>query len=170
MAPTILQSPFVVELLLPFLLVFVVIYAILQKTKILGDGKKQIDAIVALVIGLIAVAFGYATGIIINLIPILAVTVVVLLVFMLMYGMTFPEGKFEMNRWLRGGIGIIVGIVVIISVLVLTGAWDSLIDYYNQSDGSAVAANVGFIIVAIAAIAIVVFAGGDKKKKKEESE
>ena len=54
------------EVLLPFLLVFTVVFAILQKTSILGKGKKQIDAIVSLVVGLIVVAFGYATNVIIK--------------------------------------------------------------------------------------------------------
>ena len=54
---TILSSQLFVEVILPFLLVFAVVFAILQKTKILGEGKKQIDAIVSLVIGLIVIAF-----------------------------------------------------------------------------------------------------------------
>ena len=32
--------------LLPFVLIFTVVFAILQKTQILGKGKKQIDAII----------------------------------------------------------------------------------------------------------------------------
>ena len=51
----IFSNPFFTEMLLPFLLVFVVVFAILQKSKILGDGKAQIDAIVGLVIGLILI-------------------------------------------------------------------------------------------------------------------
>ena len=46
----IFDNPFFTEMLLPFLLVFVVVFAILQKTKILGEEKAQIDAIVALLL------------------------------------------------------------------------------------------------------------------------
>ena len=166
---TLLQSPFVIELLLPFLLVFVVVFAILQKSEILGKGKRQIDAIVALVVGLIVVAFGYAVGFIVNIIPIFAITAVVILVFMLLYGMVFQQGEFSMNKYLKGGIGIIVGIVVIVSVLVLTGAWDVLIDYYNQTDSNVVLSNVVFLIVAAIAIAIVVLPKkGDSNEKEEK--
>ena len=32
----------------PFLLVFFIVFAILEKTKLLGEGKKQVNALVAL--------------------------------------------------------------------------------------------------------------------------
>jgi len=165
---TLLQSPFVIEVLLPFLLIFVVVFAILQKTEILGKGKRQIDAIVALVIGLIVVAFGYAVGFIIQIIPILAMTAVVILVFMILYGMVFSQGEFRMNKYLQGGFGIVIGIVVIISVLVLTGAWDVLIDYYYQSDSNVVISNVVFAIVVIAAVAVVVWPKGKNSKDSDK--
>jgi uncharacterized membrane protein len=166
---TILQSPFVVEMILPFLLVFVVLFAILQKTKVLGDGKRQIDALVSLVVALIVVAFGYATDVIINLMPILAVVAIVILVFMILYGMVFTQNKFEMNKWLRGGIGVIVGIVVIISVLVLTGGWEYLIDFYNAAgEGSALITNIVFIVIIIAVVAFVIW--GPKKEDGNSSD
>lgn len=43
------------EVLLPFLLVFVILYAILSKTKVLGDGKKNLNVTVAVVVGLLVV-------------------------------------------------------------------------------------------------------------------
>lgn len=43
------------EVLLPFLLIFVVMYAILTKTKILGEGKKNLNVTVAVVVGLLVV-------------------------------------------------------------------------------------------------------------------
>ena len=168
MVQTILSSPLVVEVLLPFLLVFTLVFAILQKTKILGDGKKQIDAIVGLVVGLIVIAFASATGIIINLIPILAIGLVVLLVFMLLYGMTFQPGDFKLNNWIRGGIGIVAGIVVIITVLILTGGWDYLWDLYYTSDGSSITANIIIVIVIIVAIVAVIFGEGKDKDKKKD--
>ncbi len=45
----------ITEVLLPFLLIFVIVYAILQKTKILGEGRKNLNAAVALVVGLLVV-------------------------------------------------------------------------------------------------------------------
>ncbi|MFH2028106.1 MAG: hypothetical protein ABIJ08_03135 [Nanoarchaeota archaeon] len=49
------------DILLPFLLIFAIVFAILQKTKILGE-KKNINVIVALVMGLLVVV-PHVTGI-----------------------------------------------------------------------------------------------------------
>ncbi len=164
---TILQSPFFVELALPFLLVFVVVFAILQKTKVLGEGKKQIDAIVSLVIGLIVVSFGYATNIIISLIPFLAVAVVIIFVFLILYGMVFHGEEFKMEGGLRKGLGALAGIAVLIAVLISTGAWDYIADtWITGGEGNAVLTNAVFIIIIIAAIAVVVFPGKSGKSKE----
>lgn len=50
-----LDSVGLTDVLLPFLLIFVIIFAILQKTKILGDGKKNLSVVVAIVVGLLVV-------------------------------------------------------------------------------------------------------------------
>lgn len=166
---TILQSPFFVELALPFLLVFVVIFAILQKTKVLGDGKKQIDAIVSLVIALIVVSFGYATNIIISLIPFLAVAVVIIFVFLILYGMVFHGEEFKIPKNLRIGFGILVGIAVLIAVLISTGAWTYIAEnwIYGNGGDNTILTNIVFIVIIVAAIATVVFSGGKKAKDKE---
>ncbi len=44
-----------VDILLIFLLIFVIVYAILQKTRILGEGKKNLNVVVALVVGLLVI-------------------------------------------------------------------------------------------------------------------
>ena len=49
------------DVLLPFVLVFTIIFATLQKTKILADGKKQYNVIVSLVMGL-AVVIPHVVG------------------------------------------------------------------------------------------------------------
>ncbi len=164
---TILQSEFFVELILPFLLVFVVIFAILQKAKIFGDGKKQIDALVALVIGLIFVAFGNAVGIILNLMPFLAVSAVIILVFMILYGMLFKEGEFEMHKGLKIGFGIIIGLAVLIAVLVVTGSWDIVTEmFYGEASGELMA-NIIIVIVIIAAMIIMLIPGKNSAKSDE---
>ena len=50
---TILQGEVFTRFILPFFLVFFVIFALLEKTKLFGDGKKQINAMISFVVGLI---------------------------------------------------------------------------------------------------------------------
>ncbi len=169
MVETIFTNPLFVETILPFLLMFTLVFAILEKTKILGDGKKQIDAIVALVIGLIFIAFGSATDIVVRMIPILGIALVVILIFMILLGSMFSD-KFEMPGWLKVVVGILVGILVIATVLVLTGGLDYVINFiYGENSGILV--NGVLILIIIGAIALAVFGGkgesGDAGGKKE---
>lgn len=171
MVETVLSSPFVQEIILPFILVFVVIFAILQKTKVLGEGKKQIDALVALAIALIVVSFGFATGIIVTLVPFLAVSAVVILVFMVLYGMTFrPEDNkgFKMNKYISGTIGGLVALGVIITLLVATGAWNYLEDqiFYDSDGGTSFVTNAILILVVLFAVGLAVF-GKESKSGKD---
>lgn len=166
MVYTFLSGPLFVETILPFLLVFTLVFAILQKTEILGKGKKQIDALVAFVIGLVVISFSYATGIIISLIPLLAVGAVIVLIFLLLYGMVFEPGKFEVANGIKIAVGILAAIAVIIATMVATGAWSYVIDSINSGDnGSMVIANLIFIGVIAVAVVIAMFAGGKSDKK-----
>src|SRR3989344_5787366 len=86
MVETIFTNQLFVETVLPFVLVFTIVFAILQKTSILGKDKKQIDAIVALVIGLTFVAFPAPTEIVVKMIPVLGVALATIFVFLILLG------------------------------------------------------------------------------------
>ena len=172
MVETILSSPLFIEAILPFLLVFTVVFAVLQKTQILGKDKKQIDALVALVFGLIVISFGYATGVIVSLIPVLAVSATVILIFMLLYGMTHSDGgkPFDLPGRAKGVIGALAAIVVVIAVLVATGSWDYLLNrFFYGGDNSNLITNITFIVIIIVAVGATVFSGskGSDDKKKD---
>lgn len=157
---TILSHPVFVETILPFLLVFTIVFAILQKSKILGDGKKQIDAIVALIVGLLVISFGQATGIIIQLIPFLAVSLVVILVLMILIGSFTEEGKFfeKFPRGLRSILVVLVILALFIAVVYITGAWEWIIGLLFITGGnSKIVANIIFVVFIIGAIAAVIY-------------
>ena len=165
MAPTIFQSPFFINIVLPFLLIFTIVYAILQKSEVLGKDKKQIDAIVGLVIGLIVVSFGNVTGYIINLMPFLAVSLVVIVVFMILFG-SVHAGPLELGKGVKVAFGIISAIAVVIAVLVVTGSWDYILKLFGGGvTASSLATNVIFIVLIIGAIAVVIGFSGKESSK-----
>jgi len=165
MVETILQNAFFTELVLPFLLVFAIVFAVLQKSEVLGKGKKQADAIVALVSGLLVVSFGYAVHIITYLIPFLAVGLVVILVFLLLWGMFYKEA-FEANKGVKIAAGIVSLVAVVIAVLYFTGAWDKIMPLLSGTSSSALASNVILVIVIVGAIAMALGFGGKSEKKE----
>lgn len=162
MAETILSNPLFVNTILPFILVFTVVFAVLEKSGILGKEKKQIDAIVALVIGLIVVSYAKATGIIVGLMPFLAVALVVILVFLILLGSLFKQGDFKVASGIQIAVGILAAIALVIAVLVITGVWGSLIALFTGGGGE-LASNVIFIVLILVAIGVVVgFSGAGK--------
>ena len=56
MAETLLQHPVLTNFVYPFLIVFFIVFAVLEKTKLFGEEKKQLNALTAFVIGLIFVS------------------------------------------------------------------------------------------------------------------
>lgn len=162
---TIFSSPIAIGAILPFLLVFFSVFAVLQKSKVFGEGKKQSDALIALITGLIAVSFKWSVDLINSMIPFLAVVLIVLLVFMILVGFLFKEGDFDLPGWVKYVLGIIIFISVGVAVLYFTGAWDKILSLFDGT-GSTIAFNLLFIILIVGAILSVVLGkGGDRSSK-----
>ena len=156
----IFAHPFFTQVILPFLLIFTVIFAILEKTEILGKGKKQINAIVSLIIGLIVVGVPFAVGVIQRMIPVIAVVIVILLLFMLLFGFIGGGEKGGLNLGMRIGFGIILGITLIVVVIWAVGGFE----WFAENLGTPGAADfwqsvIMFAIIATA-IAVGVTSGG----------
>ncbi len=165
MVNVILNNPLFMEIILPFLLVFTILFAILEKTKILGEGRARIDAITALVIALIVVAYGYSTHIITTLMPFLAVSAIIILVFMILYGFVAAGKEGTDFSKFKIPFGILIGLGLIIAVLVATGYWSVLLGWFSGKNSSAIITNIVFIAIIIAAVAIVLGkkVGGESK-------
>ena len=157
----IFDNPFFTEMLLPFLLVFVVVFAILQKSKILGDGKAQIDAMVSLVIGLLLIGLPQPRNIIVGIMPWMAVGVAVILVFLILYG--FVAGDLsEAKPWMKVTFGILAGIFTIVIVLYVSGLGNIILDWFSGAGSSDIWVNAVMILLIIGAMAVAIMSGRKK--------
>ena len=163
MTETIFHHPLFREFILPFLFIFVVVFAILQKTKILGGDKKQLDAIVAFVIGIIFVSVVYPKEIFNNMILFLTVAIVVVFVALLLWGfITGEEGKFPFqdNKAVKWGIIIFVILIVLVALIWAMGLDSTALDFlFKQEWSGNFWINAIFLVVVAAAIALVVKKG-----------
>lgn len=155
------------EGILPFLLVFVLVFAVLQKTKILGEGKSQVDALIALAIGLILIGIPTPRGYIVSIIPWLAVALVVLFTILLLYGLggeydSDPKKGLKIPKWFSKWVLYLAIVFVVILVLVVGGSWDKIVSWFDDSQ---ILSNV--LIVVAVAIALWV-ALGNKSESKED--
>src|SRR3970040_2364990 len=134
MAETILQHWIFTNFAFPFLLIFFILFGILEKTELFGSGRRQLNALIAFVVGLIFITAVFPKLVVGNLILFLTVAIVVMFVALLLWG-----------------------IVVIFALLWALGVEGSLFDFLFRSAWSEeFLTNVVFIVVVIVAIVVVV--------------
>ena len=143
---------FWIEVIFSFLLIYVLIFAILQKAKFLGEEKK-VNALVSLAVAFLFVIFPPARNIVVILMPFLAVGVAVILVFLLMYGMVAGDLK-ELPKELRITFGVLAGIFLAVVVVWASGLWTKLVELVG-SEGT-LASTIIFLIIVIGAIIFIV--------------
>lgn len=162
---TFLQIPIISNFILPFLLVWTILFAVLEKTKLFGDGKKQLDAIISAVAGLIFVGAIYPKLVVANLVLYLAVALVAVFVVLLIWGFIFgdiKEGK-AVNR-LKLILGIVASLSFIGAIIWATGWHTAIFDFFKSSSSfnQTLWTNVLFIVVIAGALALVLIS---KEKK-----
>ncbi|MBL7059264.1 hypothetical protein ISS08_02325 [Candidatus Pacearchaeota archaeon] len=151
---TILQHWILTDFAFPFLLVFFIVFALLEKTKVLGDGKKQLNALVAFVIGLIFITAVSPTLVLANFIVFLTVSIVVLFVGLLLWGfISGGEAKITDGK-VKIIFGVIIAIAVLIALLVILNVHNAIFDFlFFESWSKAFWTNVIFVVVIAAAVA-----------------
>ncbi len=161
---TILQSDIATKFIYPFLLIFFIVFAILEKSKILGDDKKQVNALVAFVIGLIFVSVATPKMIVGNMILFLTIAIIIVFVVMVLWGFLMGDkgaNIFEAApKWLKGVIGGVIIIAVALAVLWATGVGFGIFEKIFGPNMKIFWTNAIFVIVIAVALAVVLKAKG----------
>lgn len=146
-------------IILPFLLVFTVVFAVLERIKLFGEEKRQINALIALFIAVITVTFTYQSAVIVNLVPFLAVAVIIILIFMILFGFVYPVDKekgLTLPKSLQIAFGVLIGIALVITVLWATGYVEDIFFFIFRSEFSGVILTNVILIAAIVGAFILV--------------
>ncbi|MBT4935248.1 hypothetical protein HOL21_04720 [Candidatus Woesearchaeota archaeon] len=94
------------DVILPFLLVFTIVFAIFEKTKILGvekiDGKeytkKNINSIVAFIVALLVVASTQLVSVINEVMANVVLLLILAVCFLLLVGVFFKDNEFSLEK------------------------------------------------------------------------
>lgn len=142
----------VFDYLLPFLLVFAIVYGVLSSTRFLGD-NKPVYIILALVVGLMSLRYQtFLSSFLSELFPRLGVGLSVLLAVLILIGMFIPED--ETRYWMYG----LATIGTIIAISVIYNSFDVL--GYTNTYGTNV---IAYVVLAVILIGVIVAVGiGDK--------
>jgi glucan phosphoethanolaminetransferase (alkaline phosphatase superfamily) len=158
------------DIILPFLLTFVIVYAVLEKTKILGKTEKDkpktnVNAMLAFVVALFVVATKQITDAFKISLPWVVLILLAILMFMMLAGVVFgdKEFTFEENKGWRTAI-IIIAFIAIIAIFLHGFGWlEPFIGFIIYKWADTLIMGVVLLFIIIGTILIVV-----GKKPKEE--
>lgn len=159
----IFELPIFTNIILPFILMFVIVFAILDKTQILGKEKRQINAIVSFIFSLMFVAVPGVVGVTQQMIPVIGVIIIILLAFMMLFGFVGGQtGEKGLNEGLRVTFGILIGIAMLMIILWATGTLPNVQGFFSNE--SVVSTTI--LLVFIISIFAVVLSTGNKTGTK----
>ena len=161
----ILQASLFTDFLYPFLLMFFIMYALLQKSKLLGDNQPQINAFVSLIVSLIFVSVVFPVIVVNNLILFMTVGVAVIFVGFILWGF-INGGSTKLNDKVLKFLGVLVFIALVVAIFWATGAfpglWDFIQRFYNWAFASGTQGfwtNFLIVVLVVAAVAAVLNVG-----------
>jgi len=164
------------DVVLPFLLVFTLLYAVLEKTKVLGteeiDGKKytrkNLNAIIAFVIALLVVS---STKLVSTINTVLANVVLLLILaifFLLLVGSFF---KSEGEVFLKGGWNVLFMVIMFIGIcLIFLHALGWLGAFWDYLSGNLGTQWIGGLVLVIIIILAMLYITHEKKPGKSSPE
>lgn len=165
------------DVILPFLLIFAIVFAILEKTMILGkdkDAPKQnLNSIVALVISLLFVSANKAVNLVTNALPNIALIIVIAVSFLIMLGVFWKNEEFDFKETHRNWYIFFTFVVFIALLLVFLGAYEyspgvSLLTHLLDSIGDGVSEDLVtgvIVILVVIGVLLWVIRGGRKKEE-----
>ncbi len=144
----------VFDLLLPFLLIFAIIFGVLSATNILG-ANKGIIMIISLVIALMALRLEFVSIFFTELFPRFAMGLVALIVVIILTGLFVPKEALPGWYMFYGILGVLIALAVIAQTF-------SYLDYFGSFFWEEYAATIIILVLLVAAIIGVAMSGGKK--------
>ena len=147
---------------LPFLLIFAIVFGILAKTKIFDN--KGLNAIIAIAIGILALQFNFVSVFFSEIFPRLGIALSILLVVLILLGLFInPKNK----GWMIG----MAAIAVLIAVVVIFSSLDSYSWYAGTGIGYWLGYNWATIlgVLVFVGLLIAIIAGSGKSDPYADS-
>lgn len=167
----------VYDIILPFLLVFTIVFAILEKTKILGvetiEGqeytKKNINAIFAFVVSFLVIASTQLVGVINRVMADIVLLLLLAICFLLLVGVFFKDKEFSLEEfpgWKK--FFMIIMFIGIVAIFLNALDWLQYLFALFVYWPAEWAAGIVFVIVIIGFMVYITRDAGPKKEVKKE--
>lgn len=166
----------VYDIILPFLLVFTIVFAILEKTKILGvekiNGKdftkKNLNSVVAFVMAFLVIASTQLVAVINEVLANVVLLLILAVSFLLLVGIFFTDKEFSLEK-MPGWVSFFMIFMFVGVIIIFLNALGWLEAAFNliSSLNAEWLTTLIFILIIFAAIGYVVY---DPKRKKTAEE
>ena len=165
MAEAVLQHPILSNFLYPFLLVFFIVFAVLEKTNLVGKEKRQLNALISFVIGLIFVTAVFPKEVVSNMVLFLSVALVIVFIVLLLWGFIFSkeDGGVELTKGMKYALFGVVSLGIIIAILWATGYGGKVYSgLFEQSWSENFWTSAVFVVVIGIALGVIIKGPGKK--------
>jgi hypothetical protein len=152
------------DVVIPFLLFFAIIFAFLEKTKILGKDKSNVNLIVALSVSLLAIAANKVVSLVSNILPNMILVLVLLVMFVMITGVFFKEDSGDFYEAHKGWFKFFMFVLFVLTLAFILnaiptdgGTWlDKIIEGISGGgSGGEVWGGIIFLAVIIGAIYLI---------------
>lgn len=158
----------VYDVILPFLLVFTITFALLQKLKLFGEKSKKVDVVLALVFGFLFLQNPYLISLTQRFLPNISFFMIIFLMLLLLIGIW----KGDAYKGISGAavtlafFGSLAAVLIsLTSDLFMFGPTGGLLDFYYSIDPST-RALLWFVLIVVGLIALVTYGDGDKSPRE----
>lgn len=155
-----------VDVLLPFILVFAIVFAILQKVKVFGDEAKNINVVVSLVLGLLFVVPHVTDSFPPNMDPVriinealpgISIVLIAVVMLLIMFGLFGWKQQDAKVPWVFFIFAVLVVIYFFGAAADWWSGWASLTDFFGEDA-------VSLVIIILVFALIIWFITYDPKK------
>lgn len=143
-----------VKVLAPFMLIFAIVFAILQKSKIFhgganeDDSARKINAVIAFVFGIFAVISVNVITFLEQTLAVAAMVMVIILCMLLVLGLLLGDeyNKIFENSAIKYGLAILVFLLAIGFIFTVFGIWNWIANQFGSVTGGS-GDTLGFLII-----------------------
>src|SRR3989344_190249 len=135
------------DIVLPFLLIFAVVYGILTYLGIFGKENKAVSIIVAVVLGLLSVRLPFFSQFLAEITPRLGVGLSILLALIILVGLFTPKKSRGTITWILFAVGAIIAIIILIQTETVLGGYGS--GYFSEQ-------LIGWVVMIAILIGVIV--------------
>lgn len=146
------------DFILPFLLIFAIVFGVLSKVKIFED-NKGVSGIIALSVGLMSLQFGFVSEFFSVLFPRVGIGIAVMLLLLIFLGFFGDDEEDGATKWIFWGGGIVIILVILADTFEESVLWSSTFFF-----GTTISEILVYAFI-VALLSVVAFSGGDKGKR-----